>query len=143
MLIHVQGIPAVPGTPGVWRAGRFWAAGSATTVEVLGQDEDPPQVKVKGPNGEDRIIPDPNKLGRKSFEALKADPRIRLLADPDSQREISSAAIDEARAAAGKMGARVGELEAENASLKAKIAELEAALEKATAPAGDGKKGGK
>lgn len=62
----------VKGQPFYCRAGRGWTEGW-TQIEVLDQDEDP-TLPNKVKNLPD--VPDPTRLGRKSFAILSADARI-------------------------------------------------------------------
>ena len=91
----------------VVRAGRFWPHGETKEVEVLAQDDDPDPVQVKNKDGGTVSAPDPNRMGKKSLEAIKADARFSILSDP---KAVETSA----------------DLERENSRLKARIAELEA-----------------
>jgi hypothetical protein len=118
--IMVQAI--VPeGFDGAWRARRKWPANEVATVEVLDQQDDPPdieqEVTVEGVKRK-RTVPDPNRIGQKSFEKLKADSRIRILGDRDTNASTSEAALNKARAMASASAA-------ENSDLKVKLAGLE------------------
>jgi hypothetical protein len=117
------------GFAGAYKAGRFFPNGEEVTLEVLEADDDPP--KVKAPDGKTEV-PDPKKVGKTSFEAIKKDPRLKVLADRATQGVLSKAAYDEAKGSAEKAGAEligarleVSRLTDENAQLKARLAELE------------------
>lgn len=92
MLILVQGTVSGRQFDGIYRAGRKWPSGSPVTVEVLDQAEDPPLVKQG-----DLMVADPRRIGRKSYEALKSDPRIRIIAEGGVSDALASEAVDSAR----------------------------------------------
>jgi hypothetical protein len=62
-----------PGYDGSWRAGRKWPSSGPTEVELVDGDADPEHDPAKG-----------IRLGKKSFDALKADPNlvVRQPGDP-------------------------------------------------------------
>lgn len=132
MFIHVQAVQR-DNFAGAWRAGRFWPSGQALRVEVLGQDEDPAPVveDVLDQNGRKlgtREVPSMKQIGRKTYATIKADARLRILSDNETQ-ELAAA---EELASVRKVS---DELAKENAALRAKVAELEGLLGAATAPA--------
>lgn len=135
MRVFVQGIPATPGADGVWRAGRKWPAGSSVAVEVLSGKEDPPLVPsgAKNTDGTPRMMPDPHRIGRDSFAALKADPRIRILSDEDTQGALNAAAVDAAKAEVAKLAAALTDAKAHIAGLEEENARLKVALSTASA----------
>jgi hypothetical protein len=132
-IVLIQANPP-PGFHHHGEAHRLWPAATPVKVEILDQEEDPPEVPVKRRrNGEETIDlgPDPNRIGARSFRALQANPRIRILSDADS---VTSAEVTAAKAQTGKLEAEnsflrseVSNLETENDILKARILELERA----------------
>jgi hypothetical protein len=66
MKLIIRSFPGAPGWDSVGRAGRRWPA-TGTEVEFVDSDEDPPNEPGK-----------PVRIGRKSLEALRADPRINV-----------------------------------------------------------------
>lgn len=99
------------GQPFYCRAGRGWSS-EWTEIEVIDQDADPmlPN-KVKGlPE-----VPDPARLGRKSFAIVNADPRIVV-------KPLDGTAAD---------AIRLPEVESKVAGLQAQLAEVTAQLEAA------------
>jgi hypothetical protein len=93
------------GYDGSWRAGRKWPSVSPTTVEVFDQDEDP----VLEPG---TVPPAHLQIGRKTFDALRADPTMRVL--PEGDPMALAAQSDDIEFLRGE----VVRLTAENASLK-------------------------
>lgn len=126
------------GHSGAYRAGRFFPNDVDVVMDVLDQEDDPPKVK----NDKGVEVPDPKQIGFKSFELLRADPRIKVLADQDTQALLSQGAFDEARRQAATIAgelaalkidhARLGE---ENKALRAQVTELQKA---APSPATEG-----
>ncbi len=137
------------GYGGAHRAGRYFPNGTEVRLEVLDQDDDPPQVSIKG-----EMRPDPERIGKASLEALKKDPRIKLLADGATQSGHSKAAYDEARrsaeaasGAAAGLRLDVARLEDEKKTLQERVAQLEKQVAASAAESGaetaPAKKGGK
>jgi hypothetical protein len=121
------------GYDGAYRAGRKWPATEPLAVEVLDQDDDPPGLEedwiVDGVRKGKRTVPDPNRIGKRSFEAIKADGRLRILGDKDTSLSQSDAALNKARHLAASHAA-------ENSDLKIKIAALQEENEKLRAQVG-------
>lgn len=110
------------GHDGVWRAGRKWASDAPTEIEVLDQDDDGAVIETKDAAG--RVvstIKNPTVVGRRSFEAMKADGRISIrpaegghaeaAANPDVQRlrdqvQALEAELTRARAERDRLAAR-------------------------------------
>ena len=92
------------GYEGSYRAGRKWASKAPTLVEIVDADDDP--------------TPDPAKpvphlqIGKKSFEAIKADPTLRVLpeGDPLALARASDDVVE--------LRAQIDRLTAENERLK-------------------------
>ncbi len=131
------------GHTSVARAGRFWSktpklvevvavkAGEYLTdaIDINGNripcddGDDPPMVEVPSVNASTgkssvRMVPDPERIGRKSYEALASDPRITI-------KQTDSVSEDAADAAVGAARGEVSRLSTENMELKARIAKLE------------------
>ena len=171
MFINVRAFN--PGHAGTFTPGRFWPNGHTLRLEVVddrvaaaqikptkGMVDDPAARALKiaeGPFIADGK-PDPERITRSGFDAIKGNQHLSILADEESQGAISQAAVDAARAAAAKANADLtdakiyaAELEAEvdqltkaNADLTGRVAELEAAAAKANADGqGKAKKGEK
>jgi hypothetical protein len=131
MFIYVKGNSA-QGMSHAWRGGRAWPTNQAVRVEVLDQDEDPPGEEYRNPDsGVVRAVPDPRRIGRNTFKALREDPtgRVSILSDPETQEGASNAAVDAARAEAGRQAQRAGQLETDLAIARA---ERDAALKEVT-----------
>ena len=119
--IQVQAVVG-EGYDGAYRARRKWPSTEPVTVEVLDQDDDPPDLEqehiIDGVRKGTRKVPHPTRIGRKTFAAIKADSRLRILADRDTDTSLSEASLSKARSMAVAMAA-------ENAELKVKVAGLE------------------
>jgi hypothetical protein len=141
--MHIICIAMNPGHEGALRNGRFFDNGSEISievVEVLDQDgkptgDDPPESIRPGTK---TLKHDAVKVGTRSYQAFKRDPRIKVLADGETQGSASAAALDTAKAAVQQATAKATDLEIANADLKAQLAELQAKLQ-----AAESGKGGK
>jgi hypothetical protein len=150
--MHVIAIGMNEGFAGARRARRFFPNGEEVRIEVLDQEDDPPD--VKDASGK-RSIPDPDRIGRHSFAQIKADPRIKLLADGETAGTMSAAyheglrrQLQEAGAENALLKADVQQLGHANADLAGRVRELEAQLAAARqvslgGPIGDAGAGGK
>lgn len=125
MRVMIQAINA--GHKYAVRAGRFFDTGALVAYDVVEGEADP---RTKDGDFE------PGKISQATFEALKADPRFRILSDKETQGVVSEAAVKEARKQAAQLQDQVTALSAENAELKAQ-------LESLTAPEPSPKKDGK
>ncbi len=112
------------GFSGARRARRHFDNGVETRLEVLEQDDDPPDIRPG--------VPDPERIGRKSYQALRDDPRIKLLSDDGTQGTQSRAAYEAAKSAAEKaavegVGLRLEatRLQDENNQLRRQLQELQ------------------
>jgi hypothetical protein len=112
------------GFSGARRARRHFDNGAEVRLEVLEQDDDPPDIAPG--------VPDPGRIGRKSYQALRDDPRIKLLSDDGTQGTQSRAAYEAAKGSAEKAAVEVvglklevTQLRTENAELRAKLARVE------------------
>lgn len=132
MLIKV--IAMNEGFSGAFRARRFFPNGEEVVLEVLDDDADPPEVTDATTK---KLVPDPKRIGKASFEAIKKDMRLKLLSDGAAAGGLSKAAYDAANRSAQEAAAQVAATQIENARLadenKALLERL-AALEKGTAP---------
>jgi len=131
--VRITVIAMNEGFTGAIRAGRFFQNGAEVTLEVLAQDADPPEVTITSADGTKRKGPDPERIGRKSFEAIKRDPRLKVLADGESQAALSEAAFAEMKGALSKAAAELAEVVADNVALRSRVTELEAKLAAALA----------
>lgn len=116
------------GFPGVRKARRYFPNGAEVRLEVLEQEDDPPDVKPPGNNPDAVLMPDPGKIGKKSYQMLRKDIRVKVLSDDNSEGTISRASYEKAKSAAEKSSGesaglrlRVAELEEENAQLRAQL----------------------
>ena len=120
--------------PGVWTPGRFWPSAEPLRVEVV--DEEPPMLDEpvfhEGKQTGTRKVPDRTKISRATFDELKADGRITILADGETDETISKTLLSTAQQTATEAKDKVAALEKENAGLKetnealaARIVELE------------------
>lgn len=85
--------------------------------------DDPPPVPVKAPNPttgkiEERLMPDPDRIGHLSLVELESDKRITI-------KQTDTVSQDAADAAVGAARAEVTRLSMENLELKARVAQLE------------------
>jgi hypothetical protein len=110
---HVQAISR-PGHDGAWRAGRKWPSGAPTVVEVVDDPQDPPHDPAKGV-----------RIGRQTYEAIKADRHLTIRAPGDP---LEHAQTHEA-------------LMAENARMKEELARLKGGEGGKTEPHGHGGEG--
>lgn len=79
MLIEVQAV-ARDGFHGRWRAGRYWLA-DPKTVEVLDQDDDPPDVAMVDrtfATPRPGICADPTLIGRRTLRELSFDEMLTV-----------------------------------------------------------------
>lgn len=139
----------LPGQPFYCRAGRGWT-GNPTMVELLDQDDDP---MLPNPNKNLPDVPDPVRIGRRSFEKLQKDSRISIKTDGDETAEALASKLPSVQLELGEAKARIAELEAsadqaalhlksveaDRDALKIKVAELETILSDATKPASEKK----
>lgn len=123
--MRIKVIAMNEGHPGAYRAGRFFQNRDEVVLEVVDTEkgEDPP--------GSDR-----SRIGRNSFEAIKADPRLKVLSDGETSDIVSQAALDSARRMAEENAAAAAGLRVENAGLRDEIATLKAKLADRTGGAG-------
>lgn len=128
--------------------GRFFpTAHPGREIEVLEQDEDPPEVEIEIPNGTtgrlDKVRrPDPERMGRMSYDALMADQRFRIVQTQAVDSRAANAEVAAARAAVSRMAAELSDaqvalasLQAEHDALKEEHAEVVKQLDDATSPA--------
>jgi uncharacterized small protein (DUF1192 family) len=153
MIIIVQG--ANDGHDGRYRARRYWPNAEPRRVEVVETKDgiDPPDIAIKRPDGSMVMGPDPDRIGRKSFEELRGDICIRILADGETQGAASHAALaaakklatdaqaaaNDAQVSLAEANERIALIETENADLRAQLAKAtggQAAASDAP-PAGD------
>lgn len=95
MFILVQGCN--DGFDGRLRARRYFSNAVARRIEVLDQDDDPPEVDREVHGKVVGTMPDPDRIGRRSFAELKEDSCIRILADVDTQDAAASRALEDAK----------------------------------------------
>jgi hypothetical protein len=119
MFVMIQGVKR-EGFSGVWRNQRFWPSAEAQRVEVL--DGEPPEVDedvfVDGKKTGTRKVADITKISKAGLEELRADGRVSIMGDGETQDGASKSEVEAAKRAAGEAVARVTALEAENAALK-------------------------
>ncbi len=129
MFVMIQGVKR-EGFAGVWRCERFWPSGEAKRVEVV--DTAPPTIEedvfTDGRKTGTRMVPDMTKISKAQLEELRADGRVSVMSDGETQDGISQAVVEAAKRSAAESAARATALEAENAGLKEKIAALEAVI---------------
>jgi hypothetical protein len=156
MQITVQA-RSMRGHPQLARAGRFWPTTSAKLVEVLEQEEDPPEITVAWRNpttgkDEPRKRPDPDRIGQKTYRMLLEDTRLVIKETGAINQQAADAAIASAREEVTRLSAmnlelksRVAALEsgdaframvAENEELKSKIVDLQLLIEMAKQASG-------
>jgi FtsZ-binding cell division protein ZapB len=106
--------------PGVWTPGRFWPSAETLRVEVV--DSEPPMLDEpifhEGKQTGTRKVPDSTKISRATFDELKADGRITILADGETDETISKTVLDAAKKTATDATDKVAALEKEIAELK-------------------------
>lgn len=142
--VYIQGVQR-ENYPGVWRAGRFWPSAHAQRVEVLNQDEDPEQEEVDvfeaGKKVGTKKVASTKKIGRKTFESLKKDPRVRILADGETDAVTSAAVLKQAREAQASAEEKLAAAQKENAELKEQLAAVSEELAAFQLAANDDSKG--
>lgn len=125
--VHIQGVQR-ENYPGVWRAGRFWSSAELQRVEVLNQDHDPEPEEVDviehGKKTGTKKVASTTKIGRKTFEALKADPRLRILADGETDATATAAVLKKVREDHASAVEKIEALQKENADLKEQVQAL-------------------
>jgi hypothetical protein len=109
------------GLPSVARAGRIFSAGETREVEIIDGDDEP-TVTVQSPAGPAQQ-PDPNRMTKKSLEAIKADTRFSILSNPKAEQDLAAS-------------------NAENETLRKRVAELEAQLGQRAGAGGEGASAG-
>lgn len=133
------------GLKGVWRAGRFFPSSDHVLVEVHDQAEDPPSKDPTKP---------PFIVGQKSWKAIEADNRLRIVPDGDilkgetaavqnlrarfdqawaNQKAAHAAELARLEEKLAEAGKHAEKLEAELVEAFDKIASLQAALEQKAA----------
>jgi hypothetical protein len=148
--------------PHLWRAGRHFPTKGYKEVEVLEQEEDPPEIitQRQNPNSgimQDIALADQTRMGQKSYREILADSRLSVQETVGVSHQIMAAELQSAKAEVQRVSGELvdvkgacARLEAENGLLRARIAELEGTVAvqaadrapdlAADAPAGDGKK---
>jgi hypothetical protein len=137
--VMIQAVPA-PGFGTHGEAFRMWPGDRPIRVEVLDGEEDGPKVPVKRKQGDTHVIEEdhnPTVIGQRSYRALQANPRIRILSDGAvvAGAEIAAAKEDLQRMTAEKVAAdgKNAELEADLLQLRGQVISLQEALKGATA----------
>jgi hypothetical protein len=108
------------GHDGARRAGRYFPNGAEVVLEVV------PTKDGEDPPGTDR-----SKVGKKTLEALKADPRLKLLAEgyrsPEDKGALEDATrlLERSDRQLEQAAAEIRRLVSENEDLHSRIAELE------------------
>lgn len=115
--------------PHLARAGRFFPTKGFREIEVLEQDDDPPEIVVKVKNQttgkmQDETRPDQDRMGRKSYARIVEDGRFSIHETGSVDSLISGAEVAAARA-------EVGRIAALNMDLKGELAKADAELTKA------------
>lgn len=137
--MFVTAIAMNEGFLGARRAGRFFENGAEVRLEVLDQKDDPPL--VKSTDGK-TMVADPEKIGERTYEALKKDPRIKLLADGETVARHSRAAYEEAKRAAEQAAVEIVGLKLDLSRLRDENEQLKAAAAaRATTQASEPAKG--
>lgn len=126
MRVQIQALSA-PGFSGLFRARRFWPSETATEIEVIDKDDDPPdtEVEILDPQTQQRIkrmVPDPKRIGRRSYEQIRKDPRLRVLQDGETDGRLSQKAFDEAVRTAGEATSALAAVRAQVVSLTEELA---------------------
>ena len=131
MFILVQGCN--DGFDGRLRARRYFSNSVARRIEVLDQDDDPPEVDRKVHDKVVGTMPDPDRIGRRSYQELKDDNCIRILADVETQDSVASQALEDAKTFASEKAAELAATQLELQSLQKQHEALKAAHQTATA----------
>lgn len=144
MFILVQGCN--DGFDGRLRARRYFSNSAARRVEVLDQDDDPPEVDRLAHGKVVGTMPDPDRIGRRSYAELKEDNCIRILADEETQDAAASQALEDAKRFAVEKAGELAEaqlslqaLQKEHATLGAAHQSVTDQLAKVTAEAAEAK----
>lgn len=143
--VMIQAVPA-PGFGTHGEAFRMWPGDRPVRVEVLDGEEDGPKVPVKRKSGDTHVIEEdhnPTVIGQRSYRALQANPRIRILSDGAvvAGAEIAAAKEDLARMSAEKieLGGKNAELEADLLQVRGQLMSMQDALRAATSGTPDDK----
>lgn len=128
--------------PFVWKAGRPFSTTDFREVDVLDQDEDPPEITNDVPNhttgGTRKVtVADPDRMGRISFAMIEKDGRFSTKQTDGVDSTIANASVAAARKEVSRLSSdltnaniKIGELEAQVEQLRG---QLSAAGEKAKA----------
>jgi len=132
MRIIVQAIPP-EGYPFHGCARRMWPRDTAVEVEVLDQQDDPPDFEqdLMNKHGEKfrAVRPHPSQIGRTSYDELKADRLVRILSDKESTEIAAGRALVAAKEELGRVSNALVDARAESAELREKLKRAEAERE--------------
>ena len=117
-------------------AGRFFPTKGLREVEVLDQDEDPPQVVSKRPNPTTGIIQEihlanQDVMGRNSYRAIIEDGRFSVIETASADSEMHRAQVGAARAEVQRVSAAHADAQVQIAGLTATVADLRTKLDAA------------
>jgi hypothetical protein len=131
MRVKIHARSPVPGVHFLARAGRFFSSGETREIEVLDQDDDPPEIQIERVNastGRKQMVgsPDPDRMGRRSYQEILDDTRLSVHETGAISGAIADSQVQAARALSVRLTGQVADLEVENAKLTAQLA---AALE--------------
>jgi hypothetical protein len=127
MKVMIKGVTPIGGIHQIAVGGRFFPTDSdGRLVDVLDQPDDPPQVLIPVVNSTTGVAvptlrPDPDRMGRKSYEEILKDGRFQVI-----QTDVVDARASGAMVAAAR--AETQRLAGENSDLKIALAQTEAKL---------------
>lgn len=125
MRVIIKGVTPMAGVNHLACGGRFFpTGGDGKSIEVLGTDEDPPEITILVENSTTKEMvptkrPDPDRMGKKSLEEIRKDGRFQII-------QLDMVSSSQADAAVGAMRQRVQELTSKNDDLEIACAQLEA-----------------
>lgn len=132
--------------PYLWEARRFFPTKGYKEIEVLDQEQDPPDIVTKRPNKnsglmQDIVTADQERVGQESYRLICANPRFGVQEMTSINGQIMQAEIASGKAQVMKLTGELVDLKGANARLKAENEqliernhELEAMLSSATDP---------
>jgi len=127
MRVMIKGVTPIGGIHQIAVGGRFFPCDNdGRLVEVLEQEKDPPEVLIPVVNSTTGASvmtprPDPDRMGRKSYEEILKDGRFQVIQTDVVDARASGAAVAAARGETQRLAG-------ENSDLKIAVAQLEAKL---------------
>ncbi|TAL29012.1 MAG: hypothetical protein EPN98_21455 [Phenylobacterium sp.] len=124
--------------PYLWQAKRFFPTKGYKELEVLDQEEDPPEIVTSRPNAnsgilQDIVTADQDRCGQASYRLILGDPRLGVQETASMSHQIMAAELAASKTQFLKLSGELVDVrgaharaEAENQQLRVRIQELEA-----------------